>query len=51
VPPKNTHNSKVKTYDIFSPADVEREPITQKITEQIEKQKPQGVFVDANQRA
>ena len=36
-----------KTYDIFSPADVEREPITQKIIEQIEKQKPQRVFVDA----
>ncbi len=39
--------TKAKTYDIFSPADVEREPITQKITEQIEKQKPQRVFVDA----
>ena len=39
--------AKAKTYDIFSPADVEREPITQKITEQIEKQKPQRVFVDA----
>ena len=25
--------AKAKTYDIFSPADVEREPITQKITE------------------
>ena len=39
--------AKAKTYDIFSPADVEREPITRKITEQIEKQKPQRVFVDA----
>src|SRR5207253_1230770 len=39
--------AKAKTYDIFSPADVEREPITHKITEQIEKQKPQRVFVDA----
>src|SRR6266487_3148722 len=39
--------AKAKTYDIFSPADVEREPITQKITEQIEKDKPQRVFVDA----
>src|SRR5437870_1696997 len=39
--------AKAKTYDIFSPADVERAPIMQKITEQIEKQKPQRVFVDA----
>src|ERR1700680_4486600 len=39
--------AKAKTYDIFSPSDVEREPITQKITAQIEKQKPQRVFVDA----
>src|SRR5260370_38797562 len=39
--------AKAKTYDIFSPADVEREPITQVITEQIEKQKPHRVFVDA----
>src|SRR5207244_7583831 len=39
--------AKAKSYDIFSPADVEREPITQKITEQIEKDKPQRVFVDA----
>ena len=39
--------AKAKTYDIFSPADVEREPITQEIIEQFEKQKPQPVFVDA----
>ena len=39
--------AKAKSYDIFSAADVERDPITQKITEQIEKQKPQRVFVDA----
>jgi circadian clock protein KaiC len=38
--------AKGKTYDIFSPADVEREPITRKITELIEKQKPRRVFVD-----
>ena len=38
--------AKAKTYDIFSPADVEREPITRMITEQIEKQKPRRVFVD-----
>src|ERR1700686_2602843 len=27
--------ARAKTYDIFSPADVEREPITQRITDQI----------------
>ncbi len=39
--------TKVKTYDIFTPADVEREPTTQKIIEQVERHKPQRVFVDA----
>src|ERR1700682_3963467 len=39
--------AKAKTYDIFSRAEGEGKPITQKITEQIEKQKPQRVFVDA----
>src|SRR3984893_14591849 len=39
--------AKAKTYDIFTPADVERKPIVQTITEQIEKHKPQRVFVDA----
>src|SRR5260370_28240242 len=46
LPPAPEFYAKAKTYDIFSPADVEREPITQKITEQIEKHKPQRVFVD-----
>lgn len=36
----------VQTYDIFSPAEVEREPITAKITEQIEKVQPRLVFLD-----
>lgn len=39
--------SEVQTYDIFSPAEVEREPTTQKITEQVESVKPQRVFLDA----
>jgi len=39
--------TKVKTYDIFTPAEVEREPMTQKIVEQVEKVKPRRVFVDA----
>jgi signal transduction histidine kinase len=38
--------AKAKTYDIFSPADVEREPITQKITEQIEKREQARTMMD-----
>ncbi|MBD2776290.1 ATPase domain-containing protein [Iningainema tapete] len=37
---------RVETYDIFSPAEVEREPITQRIIEQVEALKPRRVFVD-----
>lgn len=36
----------VETYDIFSPAEVERQPITQRIIEQVETLKPGRVFVD-----
>jgi circadian clock protein KaiC len=39
--------SEVQTYDVFSPADVEREPMTDRITEAIETLKPQRVFLDA----
>lgn len=39
--------TEMQTYDIFSPAEVEREPITQQILEQIEQLKPQRVFLDA----
>ncbi len=35
-----------KTYDIFSPAEVEREPITKKIFETIETLNPNRVFID-----
>ena len=38
---------KVQTYDIFSPAEVEREPITQKIIEQVHSLQPQRIFLDA----
>lgn len=38
--------TEIETYDIFSPAEVEREPITQKIMEHIETHKPQRVFMD-----
>jgi circadian clock protein KaiC len=36
-----------QSYDIFSPADVERDPTTRQIIETIEREKPARVFVDA----
>ena len=39
--------TEMQTYDIFSPAEVEREPVTQQILDQIEELKPQRVFLDA----
>jgi circadian clock protein KaiC len=36
-----------QSYDIFSPADVERDPTTRKIVQIIEERKPKRVFVDA----
>jgi circadian clock protein KaiC len=39
--------SQIQTYDIFSPADVEREPTTERITSEVELLKPIRVFVDA----
>ena len=39
--------TQMESYDIFSPAEVEREPITQSIIEQVEKLKPQRVLLDA----
>ncbi len=37
----------VEAYDIFSPAEVEREPTTRRIVEQVEQLKPERVFLDA----
>ncbi len=37
----------MESYDIFSPAEVEREPITQKIIEEIQRLQPQRVFLDS----
>src|SRR5438105_4110823 len=37
----------MESYDIFSPAEVEREPTTQKIIEVVEDFKPHRVFLDA----
>lgn len=39
--------AQVQTYDIFSPAEVEREPMTREIVEQIESLKPQRIFIDS----
>ncbi|WP_013324798.1 ATPase domain-containing protein [Gloeothece verrucosa] len=39
--------TQMQSYDIFSPAEVERDPITQKIIEKIESIHPQRVFVDS----
>jgi circadian clock protein KaiC len=45
--PSSSLFTEVQSYDIFSPAEVEREPITQRILEQVETLKPQRVFLDA----
>ena len=45
--PNATFFTEVQTYDIFSPAEVEREPVTQQILDQIETLHPQRVFLDA----
>lgn len=45
--PTSDFFAKVQTYDIFSPAEVEREPLTQAIVEQVETLKPQRVFLDS----
>jgi circadian clock protein KaiC len=45
--PPSEFFAKMKSYDIFSPAEVERAPTTQMIVESVEKLKPQRVFLDA----
>jgi circadian clock protein KaiC len=39
--------TQVETYDIFSPAEVERGPTTRQIVEQVEALKPQRIFIDS----
>lgn len=39
--------SENQSYDIFSPADVERDPTTKRIIETVQEHRPQRVFVDA----
>src|SRR5262245_52566626 len=36
----------IDTYDIFSPAEVEREPMTREISKEIREKDPQRIFVD-----
>ncbi len=45
--PSSTFFTEVQSYDIFAPAEVEREPTTQQIVAQVEGLKPQRVFLDA----
>lgn len=45
--PSSEFFAQVQTYDIFSPAEVEREPTTQRIVEQVESLKPQRIFIDS----
>jgi circadian clock protein KaiC len=39
--------SEIQTYDIFSPVEVERAPISQQISEAIDELNPQRIFVDS----
>lgn len=45
--PTSEFFAQVQTYDIFSPAEVEREPTTQRIVEQVQTLKPQRIFIDS----
>jgi circadian clock protein KaiC len=45
--PSSDFFAQVQSYDIFSPADVEREPTTERITAEVEQLKPIRVFIDA----
>ena len=45
--PTSEFFAQVQTYDIFSPAEVEREPTTQRIVEQVAVLKPQRIFIDS----
>lgn len=45
--PSSEFFTQVQTYDIFSPAEVEREPITRHIVERVEALKPKRIFIDS----
>jgi len=46
ISPGPDYFSQVETYDIFAPAEVEREPLTQTITEAVQQINPVRVFLD-----
>lgn len=45
--PSTSAFTAMESYDIFSPAEVEREPMTQKIIEEVQRLQPQRVFLDS----
>ena len=45
--PSSEFFAQVQTYDIFSAAEVEREPLTRQIVAQVEALKPQRIFIDS----
>jgi len=45
--PTSEFFTEVQSYDIFSPAEVEREPITEQIVRQVETLQPERIFVDS----
>ncbi|MCU0541298.1 MAG: AAA family ATPase [Oscillatoriaceae cyanobacterium Prado104] len=45
--PSSEFFAQVQTYDIFSPAEVEREPTARRIVEQVETLKPKRIFIDS----
>ncbi len=45
--PSSEFFTQEQSYDIFSPADVERNPLTQKIIEEVETLKPERIFIDS----
>ena len=44
--PSSAYFAKDEEYDIFSPSEVEREPLTRRIREEVSKAKPARIFVD-----
>ncbi|MDK2921889.1 MAG: circadian clock protein KaiC [Desulfonauticus sp.] len=45
--PESSYFTQMESYDIFSPAEVEREPTTKAIQERVEKLKPTRVVIDS----
>ena len=44
--PTSEFFTEMQTYDLFAPAEVEREPLSQRIIEQVQQQQPRRVFLD-----